>query len=295
MCDAQAESCLFGRNGPKRPSIVSVTATCFDCPMSQTPFYKDHWINIETERLERYQAMFGWNPASKPLYALADIGQGQVVADFGCGPGHTALEIARWVGPSGHVHALDINEAFIDQCHSNAKSAGLSQSVTPRATDGAKLPLADASLDRITTRNTLIYVDDPRSTLTEFHRVVREGGKVHAIEGDWPMMVAEPVSSKTWSALVDAAAYACRTPDIGRRLPGLMAQVGFSNVELEVITRPDLDGRLLPMIRNMAGYAREGGQIDVREVDDIVQSLETALADHAYLVLAPQFVVAAGK
>jgi hypothetical protein len=27
------------------------------------PFYKEHWVNIEPERLDRYQRMFQWNPA----------------------------------------------------------------------------------------------------------------------------------------------------------------------------------------------------------------------------------------
>jgi ubiquinone/menaquinone biosynthesis C-methylase UbiE len=43
-----------------------------------------------------------------------DIGDGQIVADFGCGLGHAAIEFARRVGPSGHVHALDVNAEFID-------------------------------------------------------------------------------------------------------------------------------------------------------------------------------------
>ncbi|MGI9523580.1 MAG: methyltransferase domain-containing protein [Hyphomicrobiaceae bacterium] len=259
------------------------------------PFYKNHWVNIEAERLERYQSMFSWTPASKPLYALADIQEGQVVADFGCGPGCTAIEIARWVGESGHVHALDINEHFVNQCQQHARDAGFQEMITPHLSDGTSIPLPGGSVDRISTRNTLIYVDDPVATVIEFQRVVRDGGKVHAIEGDWPMMVAEPISSKRWTALVEAASYACRTPDIGRRLPGLLSHVGFTNIELEVVTRPDLDGRLMPMIRNLARYARTSAEMDVAEIDDIVQTLERALTDGTYLVLAPQFVVAATK
>jgi ubiquinone/menaquinone biosynthesis C-methylase UbiE len=76
-------------------------------------FYKDHWVNIDQERLDRYERMFQWNPASSALYEPADIRVGHIVADFGCGPGHTAIEIAKWVGPSGHVHALDINSDFV--------------------------------------------------------------------------------------------------------------------------------------------------------------------------------------
>ena len=80
------------------------------------------------------------------------------------------------------------------------------------------LPFADASLDRVTTRNTLIYVDDPSATIGEFKRGLRAGGKLHTIEGDWPMMIAEPVPTAIWQALLSAAQHVCRTPDIGRKI-----------------------------------------------------------------------------
>src|SRR5262249_9442821 len=104
----------------------------------------------------------------------------------------------------------------------------------------------------------------------EFRRVLRAGGKLHAIEGDWPMMVIEPVPSKDWAALVNAASYACRTPDIGRKLYGLMRGAGFSDIDVRVVTRPDTDGRLLPMIKNMAEYARGSGKINDADSDKIL-------------------------
>src|SRR5260221_9440392 len=86
--------------------------------------------------------------------------------------------------------------------------------ITAHQCYGPILPLPSESLDRLTTRNTIIYVDNPACTIREFRRVLRAGGKLHAIEGDWPMMVIEPVPSKDWAALVNAASHACRTPDI---------------------------------------------------------------------------------
>ena len=64
---------------------------------------------------------------------------------------------------------------------------------------------------------------------------------------------------------------------------------------LEIFARPDLEGRLLPMIRTLGGYARDSGRIDATEVDRAILLLEEALAAKRYLVLAPQFVVAATK
>lgn len=261
--------------------------------MTDNPFYKDHWVAIDEERLDRYQRMFEWNPASKVLYETADIQPGHIVADFGCGPGHTAIEIARWVGANGHVHALDINSDFVDQTRQNAVEAGVGKQITAHQCDGSELPLPDNCLDRVTTRNTLIYVDDPMVTIGEFKRVLRQAGKLHAIEGDWPMMVAEPIPTGSWQTLVSAAAHACRTPDIGRKLSGLLARSGFHDIEVQVVTRPDTQGRLLPMVKNMAGYALDSGEIAETEIDLILSTLEQALTDNTYLVLAPQFVVTA--
>lgn len=256
-------------------------------------FYKDHWINIDKDRLDRYQQMFQWNPASSVLYEPADIRPGQIVADFGCGPGHTAIEIARRVGPNGHVHALDINADFVLQTRKNAIAAGIGDRITAHQCDGSILPVADESLDRLTTRNTLIYVDDPECTMREFRRVLRTGGKLHAIEGDWPMMVIEPVPSEAWAALLTAASHACRTPDIGRKLYGLMRRAGFPEIDVRLVTRPDTDGRLLPMVNNMADYARSSGKLDHADIAKVLSIINQALADGSYLALAPQFIVTA--
>ena len=263
--------------------------------MAEEPFYRDRWINIDPEKLERYQVMFRWNPASSVLYEAATIGPGQIVGELGSGPGHTAIEIASWVGSEGHVHAMDINSDFVSQTRDNAKAAGLGDRVTAHLCDGSALPLPDGALDRLTARNTIIYVDDVDHTFREIRRVLKTGGKVHAIEGDWPMMLVEPVPSKSWAKLIEAASHACRTPDIGRKLRGLMASAGFSEIDVQVITRPDTDGRLLPMIKNMAGFARGSGTLASSEIDAVLSTIDQAISDGTFMALAPQFVVTATR
>src|SRR6516165_9035888 len=261
--------------------------------LASEPFYKDHWINIDQHRLDRYDRMFQWDSASLALYEPADIRPGHIVADFGCGPGYTAIEIAKWIGPGGHVHALDINSEFVAQARKNANTAGVGDRITARQCDGSVLPLPDGSLDRLTARNTFIYVDDPEHTFREFRRVLKAGAKAHIIEGDWPMMVVEPIPSKDWADLVNAASHACRTPDIGRKLYGLMRLAQFSDVNVQVVIRPDIDGRLLPMIRNMAEYAQANAKINKADVARMVLTIEQAISQGSYLALAPQFVVSA--
>lgn len=262
--------------------------------MTDSTFYKDRWVNIDPDRLARYQQMFQWSPASKVFYEAAAIGEGHVVGELGSGPGHTAVEIARMVGPTGHVHTLDINKEFVAQTESNARAAGFENRITAHLYDGkSAFALPDAQLDRMTVRNTLIYVDDAQQTLREFKRVLKPGGIAHAIEGDWPMMIVEPLPSADWAIVVNAADHACRTPKIGRKLYGLFLQAGFTDVSVQLITRPDTDGRLLGMVKNMADYARTSGKVNDAIIEKVVASVDEAVAQKTYLALAPQFVVTA--
>jgi SAM-dependent methyltransferase len=261
--------------------------------MPETERFMEHWVSIDVERLARYETMYQWTAAAEAFYAPAGIGAGQTVADFGCGPGHAAIEFARRVGPTGHVHALDINAEFIARTRARAAAAGLADRITAHLLEDAGLPLADAALDRIVARNTLVYVQEPLATLTEFRRVLKPGGIAHAIEGDWSLTAVEPVPTAEWRAFVEAAGGAWRTPEIGRKLYGLARRAGFSDIAVQVVTRPDSEGRLLGMIRTVADYARDGGRLDAARIDAILQTVERGLADGTYLAVAPQFLVTA--
>ncbi|WP_165590772.1 methyltransferase domain-containing protein [Ruegeria denitrificans] len=255
------------------------------------PFYKAHWRDIEPERMSAYKDGFQWDDAAAALYAAAKISKGQTVADFGCGPGKVAVEIAKRVGEDGHVHAIDINSEFLAIANQNAVKAGVADRVTTHQSEGVSLPLNSDSLDRITARNAIMYVDNPIETLREFRRVLRPGGLAHAIEGDWYMMVAEPVEHDLWLAFVKAASHACRNSDMGRRLYGAFSAAGLEDIQISIFANADVEGRLLGMVRNMARYALESGNLGASEIDQVVEQLEQALSDGKYILVSPQFVV----
>jgi phosphoglycolate phosphatase len=79
-------------------------------PADLDDYYRKHWLEVEDERMKRYENMFQWRDGLEALIAPADIRAGQVVADYGCGPGGLAIELARRVGQSGQVLALDMTE-----------------------------------------------------------------------------------------------------------------------------------------------------------------------------------------
>jgi SAM-dependent methyltransferase len=255
--------------------------------------FQEHWLDIDAERMARYEAMFQWNPATEHFYAAAEIGEGQVIADFGCGPGHAAIEFAKWVGPTGHVHAVDINEEFVARARTRARKHGLEKRITAHLLEDARFPLLDASVDRVITRNTIVYIEDPLFTFTEFRRSLRPGGIAHAIEGDWRLTAVEPVPSDEWQSLIDAASWTWPRPEIGRELYGIAREAGFRDVGVQVLTNPDTTGRLMGMIDTVADYARRSGTLRPEQIDSVIKRIKESIKDGKYLAIVPQFIVTA--
>jgi ubiquinone/menaquinone biosynthesis C-methylase UbiE len=258
-------------------------------------YYRDHWIDIEPERLERYKQMFEWSDASRPLLEPAGIRAGEVVVDLGCGPGFTAIELASWVGPSGHVHGVDINTDFVEVARSVARERGLENAVTFHHVAGRILPFPDGSIDCVVAKNVFVYVDDPVETYRECRRTLRQGGRVHVVEGDWGLAFAEPVPEEDWKGLIRSASCAFRTPTAGRHLYGYARAAGFTDVTVSVICRPDTTGRLLPLMRSLCTYARQGGGLENHKIDAVLRRCEEAAEAQNLLILSPQFVVTATR
>ena len=63
-----------------------------------------------------------------PVSVLQQIGlmPGQIVLDYGCGPGGWSLAAAKLVGPTGKVYAADINPLALTRVQRTAAKKGLS-------------------------------------------------------------------------------------------------------------------------------------------------------------------------
>src|SRR6266540_3799342 len=87
------------------------------------------------EDLERYLAKLedperlAWQKPDEVVAALG-LRPGDVACDVGVGPGYFALRIARAVGPSGRVHAIDVEPRMLEILARRVADAGLAN-VTP--------------------------------------------------------------------------------------------------------------------------------------------------------------------
>ena len=259
--------------------------------MDEATYYRDHWIEIEPDRLDAYEQMFRWRPEMEPLIVPAALAAGQMVMDYGCGPGWLAIEIARRVGASGRVHAVDLNAEFLKRAERNAAAEGLRERITFQRLRDERVALGDRLLDRVVTKNVLEYVTDLDETLRELRRVLRPGGLLHVIDSDWGMLAVEPLGAERISELFAAASVAYRYPLIGRQLYGALRKAGFADVRVQVLAGTDTRGHFAPIVFNMASYARISGRLEPLKIDRLVADLKSAIEAGDYLLVLPQFLV----
>jgi ubiquinone/menaquinone biosynthesis C-methylase UbiE len=110
----------------------------------------------------------------------ASIEAGDTVLDVGCGDGLIGFGALRQVGPGGRVIFSDVSQELLDRCVEIAGGDGRCSFVRASATDLGEV--AGNSVDVVTVRSVLIYVDDRDAAFAEFFRVLRPGGHLSVFE-----------------------------------------------------------------------------------------------------------------
>jgi arsenite methyltransferase len=106
----------------------------------------------------------------------AGLAEGETLLDVGCGEG--LIGFGALERGAGHVVFSDISDDLLDFCREAAEATGLADRcsfVKAGADDLAGVD--DASVDVVTTRSVLIYVQDKAAAFREFARVLRSGGR----------------------------------------------------------------------------------------------------------------------
>ena len=113
----------------------------------------------------------------------AIVAEGETVLDVGCGDGLIAFGVLDRVGEEGVVIFSDISQDLLDHCRSLAEQMqALARCRFVRAPADDLAALAPGSVDVVTTRSVLIYVQAKQQALHEFFRVLRPGGRLSIFE-----------------------------------------------------------------------------------------------------------------
>jgi arsenite methyltransferase len=131
---------------------------------------------------------------------------GETVLDLGSGAGLDAFLAARHVGATGRVIGVDMTPDMLKKARSNALALGLGQ-VEFREGRLEALPVADASVDAVTSNCVINLVPDKAAVFAEVARVLKPGGRLVIsdiiLDGLLPAAVTEDVYA--WVGCISGA------------------------------------------------------------------------------------------
>lgn len=181
----------------------------------------------------------------------AELRPGEVVLDVGCGDGLIAFGALDRVGTTGSVIFSDVSQDLLDVCRGRAEELGALDRCDFLLAGADNLaPIADASVDVVTTRSVLIYLpyEQKQRALEEFLRVLRPGGRAALWEpinvfanreNDFWGIDARPIAhllAKLYPAAEEDAASTLLDFD-ERDLLAFAERAGFSSIRLEYEAR----------------------------------------------------------
>jgi len=110
----------------------------------------------------------------KNILKAVGIKAGFQVLDYGCGPGSYIVPLAKLVGESGKICALDIHPLAIQKVKDIASKKQLANVETILSNCQTGLP--DNSLDVILLYDAFHHLSDPDGILKELYRVLKPAG-----------------------------------------------------------------------------------------------------------------------
>lgn len=123
-----------------------------------------------------------WLPPMEVVRSL-DLKPGLVVADIGAGTGYFALPIARVVGTSGQVYAVDFQTGMLDLLGKKLLESDAPANISPVHGTAEHTTLPASCADLVFMANLWHELDDPAFVLKETARILRHDGRLAIL--DW--------------------------------------------------------------------------------------------------------------
>jgi len=145
----------------------------------------DYALAVSDVEIARYRMMAqSAVETESDRWVFAGVLAGATVADVGCGPAVISVELARRVGPGGHVVAVERDESAIAAAREVIRQSGV-DNVNLHSGEAAATGIATGSVDVVMMRHVLAHNGGREQAIVD-HLVtlVRPGGAVYLADVD---------------------------------------------------------------------------------------------------------------
>ena len=260
----------------------------------QRYFYSNEKDEVELNRLRLVEEIY--DPVT--IRHLKTIGafEGWNCLEVGAGAGSVARWLATRVGPKGKVVATDIDTRFLHQI-------GV-PNLEIREHDITKDVLETGQYDLVHCRLLLMHLPEPEKGLQRMANAVRPGGWLLIEDQDYGSVLSTDVTDP--SAVIFTSTYragcdflrkkSILDPYFGRRVRGLIEELGFIDVDHEGYSRVNRGGELAAhlsaMTLNACAKPMVAAGLLTQEQHDSVQRL---FLEPTFQFLGPTMFAAWGR
>jgi len=227
---------------------------------------------------------------------LVDILTGQTILDAGCGIGFDAIQMAKQVGPTGHVYGIDNSREMITKAKSNA--AHLELPLNFRYGNIYQLEFQDNFFDRCRVDKTFQHLSDPKAALKELIRVTKPCGKIIIADPDHDSMIIDTPYTEVNHRFIRFRSDHMPQGGIAHQLYGLCKELGLSNVHTEplphVYTDYDKKKVTSPYLDEI-WIAQEHGAVTREEAEKWVAYLQKAIEEERFICIQTYMITIAVK
>jgi ubiquinone/menaquinone biosynthesis C-methylase UbiE len=167
------------------------------------------------------------------------LSPGAAVLELGAGTGALAAQLADAVGPEGRVLATDLAPGMVELVQ---REAGDRPQLSAVVADAAATGCDADSFDAAASRMLLMLLPDPKQALSEWHRVLRPGGRLAVAVWDAPehntWLVAVGMSAMIHGAVAGGpptepgGVFSLGSAD---ELSALVENAGFHSVQVQTV------------------------------------------------------------
>ncbi len=105
------------------------------------------------------------------------VSAGTVVADLGCGPGYFTIPMAKIIGPTGKIYAIDSDQNSIQALRAKSEAQHLERIIETHTTSAAKMNhIPSAFVDFVFASGLLCCMTDHKGAVAEIKRILKPTG-----------------------------------------------------------------------------------------------------------------------